>query len=92
MHVNKPLKNHQTRFGVQSISTRQQWLGTLNNDIDRLTKQQQSLITTLNQHQLKHVSDAKNLIAMGLQQELGEIQRKLTLAQENLSRATQWSS
>ena len=88
LHANKPNKNTVTRFGVQSISTRQQWLVTLHDDIERLTNQQQSLTHTLKTHQVNNV---QNSIIQRLQQELGEVERKLTIAKENLVKATDWS-
>lgn len=71
-------------FGVQSITTRQQWLETLQQDIDKLNLQQQALSARLQQPQEKQSPQA--LIQM--QAEIGEIERRLTLARETLTRAT----
>ena len=72
-----------TTFGVQSISTRQQWLQSLQEDIVRLGIQQQALTTTHNRLQTGH--DPQTILS--LQAELGEVERCLTLARETLLRA-----
>lgn len=71
-------------FGVQAINTRQQWLQTLQDDIASLNAQQQAL-----QHaflRLQGLGDSTSILS--LQAELGEIERRLTLANETLMRAT----
>ncbi len=71
-------------FGVQTISTRQQWLITLQEEIARLSAQQLALTTALSQlHQEKNPQTILNL-----QAEVGEVERRLTLARETLTRAT----
>lgn len=71
-------------FGLNMLSTRQQWLHTLETDIAALTQQQQALAHALLQlNTFKHPEAVLNLKA-----ELGEIERRLTLAQEALKKAT----
>ena len=71
-------------FGVQAISTRQQWLENLQEDIDRLSTQHLALTATLNK--LQAGSDLR--ATLSLQAEVGEVERRLTLARETLARAT----
>ena len=71
-------------FGVQSITTRQQWLETLRQDIEKLSLQQQALSARLQQLQGKHTS--QDLIQ--IKADIGEIERRVTLARETLARAT----
>jgi hypothetical protein len=72
-------KNKPKNFSVSAISTRQQRLEELTAEIKKLTEQQQSILATIQQQKAK-----KNVI-IGLEKELGELQRELTLAQEKLS-------
>lgn len=71
-------------FGMQVISTRQQWLAALREDIERLDAQCLALSHTLTL--LKKGNDTK--ATLNLQSELGEVERRLTLARETLERAT----
>lgn len=71
--------------GVQGISTRQQWLCNLEDDITRLATQQVALTTTLNKLQTR-LDDP--LVILSIQAEVGEVERRLTLARETLARAT----
>lgn len=71
-------------FGVQTISTRQQWLGNLQDDIVKLNAQQLALTAALGKLKLGHDSQA----ILSLQAEVGEVERRLTLARETLARAT----
>ncbi len=70
-------------FGVQAISTRQQWLSTLEGDIEKLSIQQQALTETLNKLLIRDDTNA----LLNLQAEIGEVERRLTLAKETLARA-----
>lgn len=82
--TDKRLSGPPPTFGIQSITTRQQWLHTLQEDISRLTTQQQALATTLQKLQLAN----KDMQAvLSLQAELGEVEQHLTLAKETLIRA-----
>jgi hypothetical protein len=71
-------------FGVNAISTRQQWLQTLEDDVLRLEAQQISLTATVNQLKL----EAKLDVFLSVQAELGDVERCLTLARETLKRAS----
>ena len=71
-------------FGVQAISTRQQWLKTLQMDIDLLGKQQQALAQSVLVSKTKN----NNQVTLHLEKELGEATRRLTLAKETLLRAS----
>lgn len=70
-------------FGVKAISTRCQWLQTLEDDILRLEAQQASLTSTLNLQKMGGNPEA----ILRVQAELGEVERCLTLARETLKRA-----
>ena len=79
----KPFE-HPLTFGVQTISTRQQWLGNLQDDIVKLNTQQLALTAALGKLKVGHDSQA----ILSLQAEVGEVERRLTLARETLARAT----
>lgn len=70
-------------FGIKMLSTRQQWLGSLELDIAKLNKQHQALTKAV--EQIKTVNDASLL---NLKAELGEVERQLTLAREAWLKAT----
>ena len=70
-------------FGLQAITTRQQWLQSLEDDIARLHAQQQALTISLS----KLESRGEALAILSLKAELGEVARQLTLANEILARA-----
>ncbi len=82
MHTDKQPAIREVNFGVQMISTRQQWLQTVQDDIAKLVEQQQALASTLAKMQR---SDNK-YASLSLQAELGEVERRLTLARETLVR------
>ena len=84
IHVEKKLGGQPLTFGVQEISTRQQWLGNLQTEIVRLSTQQLALTSALGKLQTGHDPQA----ILSLQAEVGEIERRLTLAKETLARAT----
>jgi len=74
----------QSSMGVQALSTRQQWLNTLHDEINALGTQQKALTEAL-----VHLQNTENTQAvLRMQEELGEVARRLTLAQENLERVT----
>jgi hypothetical protein len=77
----KPLE--QVSFGIKMLSTRQQWLQSLEHDIHLLTLQQQALSKAL--EQMKLSTNTTGLL--NLKAELGEVERRLTLAQEALKQA-----
>ncbi len=70
-------------FGLSTITTRQQWISTLEHSIQTLESQKQSMINALAQFK-KSVNDAA---VLNLQAELGEVERRLTLAKETLNQA-----
>ncbi|WP_298628110.1 primosomal replication protein PriC [uncultured Legionella sp.] len=70
-------------FGVKMLSTRQQWIQNLETDINTLTQQQQAMVKSL-----EHLSHSNNVDAvLALRAELGEVERRLTLAKETLNQA-----
>lgn len=71
-------------YGVDKISTRQQWLQTLEANILMLDAQRESLVNTLAQ---KGCSSDDSLTQLNLQRELGELEKRLTLARETWERA-----
>lgn len=75
---------HPPTFSVQTITTRQQWLASLTEDIAALRLQEQALTNRLTER-----DELKNsTVILNVQAEIGEIKRRLTLAQETLARAT----
>lgn len=70
-------------FGVKMLSTRQQWIENLEREVSTLEKQQQAIAKTL--IQMKHSANAAAILTV--QGELGEVQRRLTLAREALNQA-----
>ncbi len=81
----KKSTEQQTHFGVQAISTRQQWLQTMHDEVDMLARQQQALEAAL-AGLMAGNSDPGAVLT--LKAELGEAERRLTLARETLARAT----
>ncbi len=70
-------------FGVKMLSTRQQWIQSLESEINTLVQQQQAMIKTQ-----EHLSSNDNADAiLSLRAELGEVERRLTLARETLKQA-----
>ena len=86
VHLSKKMPERQVNFGVQTLSTRQQWLQALHDDIVRLATQQQALTSALITLRTENNTQA----ILSLQAELGEADRRLTLAKETLARATRW--
>lgn len=70
-------------FGMKMLSTRQQWIQTLERDITTLVMQQQAMTKAL--EQMKCSTNAVAILS--LQGELGEVERRLTLAREALNQA-----
>jgi hypothetical protein len=71
-------------FGVKMLSTRQQWIQTLERDINTLIRQQEAMTKAL--EQMKPYINAASILS--LKKELGEVERRLTLAREALNKAT----
>lgn len=77
----KPLaKEH---FGLSMLSTRQQWIQSMEQDISTLDQQQQAMSKAM--QQMKHNGNTSAVLT--LQAELGEVERRLTLAREAYNRA-----
>lgn len=72
-------------LSINTLSTRQQWLHELEQNIAVLSKQQQALIKTLSAMQ-SHNKDAA--VLLNLQAELGSVEKSLTQAKETLNKAT----
>lgn len=70
-------------FGLAMLSTRQQWIQGLENDINTLTIQKKAMLSTL--ENMKSIINSPAILS--LQAELGEIERRLTLASETLQQA-----
>ncbi|KTD33128.1 coiled-coil protein [Legionella nautarum] len=83
LQSSKPKNEKKPNFGLNSISTRQQWLQSLEQDINRLTEQQEAMSKALRQMQTRGDSQA----VLQLNAELGEIEKRLTLAKETFARA-----
>lgn len=78
----KNTREERAHFGMNMLSTRQQWIATLEQDIEALERQQQAMIKTFEQMQR-----GSNITAvLSLQAELGEIEKRLTLARETLNK------
>ena len=71
-------------FGIKTLSTRQQWIQNMESDIATLSLQHQAIANTLAQM----TSSNKTSAILGVQAELGEVERRLTLALESLKQAT----
>lgn len=83
MESRKNKKDEKAHFGIKMLSTRQQWIATLEQDIDALERQQQAMIKTFEQMQRGSNVNA----VLSLQAELGKVEKRLTLAREALSKA-----
>lgn len=84
LHGEKKTPNTTVHFGVQTISTRQQWVESLDNEMAHLAAQKQALQRALERMQTANDGDAM----LRLQAELGELERRLTLAKETWNRMT----
>jgi hypothetical protein len=84
LQTNKPKTEETIRFGLDKISTRQQWLQTLEKEIDLLILQQQAMIKTL--EQIK--ASGNNQAVLQIQAQLGELEKRLTLAKETFAGVT----
>lgn len=84
IHSRKNKSEEKVYFGLKMLSTRQQWIHTLESDINTLALQQQAMAKAL--EQMKQTTNDPAILS--LQGELGEVERRLTLAKEELHRAT----
>lgn len=83
LQARKKVPAQKVHFGVQAISTRQQWLQGIKEDVERLTVQKEALLSALKNRGVKSAPQ----VLLNLQVELGEIEQQLTLANEALVRA-----
>lgn len=83
IHSRKNKPEEKVYFGLNMLSTRQQWIQTLESNINTLAGQQQAMAKALEQMKL----NTSNPAILSLQGELGEVERRLTLAREELNRA-----
>ncbi|RUR08367.1 primosomal replication protein PriC [Legionella sp. km772] len=73
-------------LSMAMLSTRQQWLQSLTQEVETLKNQQQALcmrIAQINPH------TSEPTLLLNLKHELGMLERKLTLAEETLNKACQ---
>ncbi|VEG91384.1 primosomal replication protein [Legionella spiritensis] len=73
-------------YNVDRLASRQQWLQSLGEEIERLTSQQQALLRVLHHKELGSDSSGQ----LQLQKELGLIAKRLTIARETYDKSTQW--
>ena len=83
IHSRKNKADEKVSFGVKMLSTRQQWICDLESDIGGMERQQQAMLKTLEQMMRNQNTTA----TLQLKAELGEIERRITLAKETLNRA-----
>ena len=82
LQARKKIPAPKVHFGVQAISTRQQWLQSIEEDVKRLTAQQEALTLALKNRGVKSTPQ----VLLNLQAELGEVEQQLTMANEALAR------
>lgn len=70
-------------YNMNKLATRQQWLQSLELEVEVLDKQLQALLSA----QKKLVTNDKSA-QLNLQAEIGEVQRRLTLARETFNKTT----
>ncbi|VEB38262.1 coiled-coil protein [Legionella sainthelensi] len=83
IHHRKKKPDGKNYFGIKMLSTRQQWINDLEIEVEALSNQQQAMIQSL--AKLQRRQDSNSLL--NLKAELGEVERRLTLAKETLHRA-----
>ncbi|HRD68937.1 MAG TPA: hypothetical protein PK657_02220 [Legionella sp.] len=83
IHARKQKPIIEESFGIKMLSTRQQWLRSLENDINTLILQQKALTNTLE----LMTSGASEHALLTVKGDLGEIERRLTLAREAYNQA-----
>lgn len=79
----KPKSHGKEYFGLGMLSTRQQWMQSLEHEIATLVLQQKGMISTL--EQMNKIKNTEAILA--LNSELGALEKRLTLAKETLSKA-----
>ncbi|MCW8409582.1 hypothetical protein OQJ13_11435 [Legionella sp. PATHC035] len=83
MHQGKSKPEEKPSFGIKMLSTRRQWINDLETEVKTLEEQQQAMTKAL--EHLRHNPNANAILH--LKAELGEVERRLTLAKETLNRA-----
>jgi hypothetical protein len=83
MQNRKSKPEEKVNFGIKMLSTRQQWIHDLEAEINTLAGQQKAMTKTFEYLNNNHHSNA----ILHLKAELGEVERRLTLAKEALTRA-----
>lgn len=73
-----------TSYAITNISTRQEWLQNLETQIQAMHRQKEALLEALSQK--KGQNDA--ISGLSLRKELGELEKKVTLAEETFVKAT----
>lgn len=76
-------ESEQAAFVVDQLSTRRQWLETMEATIKRLEEQRQALLHSLTEKDLA----GNHPVSLNLRSELGALEQRLTLAQEAYARA-----
>lgn len=84
INVKKNQEQNPVPFSLNKLSTRQQWLQDLELEIQQLMSQQQALSRSL--EQMSGINQIEAVLT--LKQDLGSIEKRLTLAKETLSQAT----
>lgn len=83
IHRRKNKLEQKKPFELNMLSTRQQWIANLETNISTLEVQKQAMNTALEQM----LRSSNSAAILELKAELGELDRRLTLAQETLNRA-----
>ena len=83
IHSRKNKPEEKVYFGLKMLSTRQQWIQTLEHDINTLTRQKEAMAKALEQMRVS----ANGSATLSVQGELGEVEKRLTLAREALNHA-----
>ena len=83
-HARQKKTERQAPLGVQAISTRQQWLKTMQSEIEALSGQQEALMLAFNDFKLGENTQAM----LRVQAELGQAEQRLTQAKETYERST----
>lgn len=82
MQNEKPKSKETVYFGLTMINTRQQWLQTLEKDINLLVEKHEAMTKALEKMNVQ----GNSLALLSLQAELGEVEKRLTLARETFAR------
>ncbi|WP_133130865.1 primosomal replication protein PriC [Legionella yabuuchiae] len=86
LHEKKLSPKCSAHLDIQTLATRQQWLQQLEQNIQSLSEQKESLARRLNHCQSASQQDQQAILI--LQRDLGEIEKQITLAQETWKKVT----